>query len=88
MLATADNGVSFAGFNNADNISTAKFENDERVNETGNVFASLGGYFGGICVMDVSGNLGCTGAKNAVVPVDSGARKVALYAEESPEELV
>jgi hypothetical protein len=33
----------------------------------------------------VSGDLFCTGSKSAVVPVDGGARKVALYAVESPE---
>ena len=36
-------------------------------------------------MIDVSGNLSCTGTKSAVVPVDGGARKVALYAVESPE---
>jgi hypothetical protein len=40
---------------------------------------------GGRCVMDTSGNLACTGSKSAVVPVDGGAHKVALYAIEGPE---
>jgi hypothetical protein len=40
---------------------------------------------GGRCVMDTSGNLACTGSKSAVVPVDGGTRKVALYAIEGPE---
>ena len=35
--------------------------------------------------MDVSGNLGCTGSKSAVVPVDAGSRMVALYAVEAPD---
>ena len=35
--------------------------------------------------MDTDGNLSCTGSKSAVVPVDGGSRKVALYAEEAPE---
>jgi len=39
----------------------------------------------GSCVMDTSGNLACTGSKSAVVPVDGGAHKVALYAIEGPE---
>jgi len=38
-----------------------------------------------LCTMDTSGNLGCTGSKSAVVPVDGGSRKVALYAIEGPE---
>jgi hypothetical protein len=39
---------------------------------------------GGFCQVDPSGNLGCTGTKNAVVPIDSGKRKVAMSAIESP----
>jgi hypothetical protein len=35
--------------------------------------------------MDVGGNLQCSGSKSAVVPVDGGARTVALYAVEAPE---
>jgi hypothetical protein len=85
VLATADFGIAFAGYNDAENISTAKFENDETTDGVGNILATHGGHFGGICVMDVSGNLGCTGSKSAVVPVDGGTRKVALYAVEAPE---
>jgi hypothetical protein len=35
--------------------------------------------------MDYFGDLQCTGSKSAVVPVDGGQRKVALYAIESPK---
>ena len=35
--------------------------------------------------MDTSGDLSCSGSKSAVVPVDGGSRKVALYAVEAPE---
>ncbi|MGA3106376.1 MAG: hypothetical protein ABSD53_17995 [Terriglobales bacterium] len=50
-------------------------------------YSFLGGNPGltSYCFMDVGGNLGCSGSKSAVVPVDGGARKVALYAVESPE---
>jgi hypothetical protein len=85
VLASADFGIAFAGYNDAENISTAKFQNDESTDESGNILATHGGHFGGICVMDVAGNLGCTGSKSAVVPVDGGTRKVALYAVEAPE---
>ena len=85
VLATADFGIAIAGYNNAENISTAKFQNDESTDEVGNVLATRGGHFGGICVMDVGGNLGCNGSKSAVVPVDGGSRQVALYAVEAPE---
>ena len=37
------------------------------------------------CSVDIHGNLECTGSKSAVVPVDGGSRKVALYAMEAPE---
>jgi hypothetical protein len=37
------------------------------------------------CAVDSSGDLSCTGTKNAVVPVDGGARRVALSAIESPQ---
>src|ERR1022692_1544937 len=85
VLATADFGIAIAAYNNAENISTAKFQNDENTDETGNILATHGGHFDGICVIDVGGNLGCNGSKSAVVPVDGGTRKVALYAVEAPE---
>jgi hypothetical protein len=85
VLATADFGIAIAAYNNAENISTAKFENDENTDGSGNILATHGGHFGGICVIDVGGNLGCNGSKSAVVPVDGGTRKVALYAVEAPE---
>ena len=37
------------------------------------------------CEIDQHANLSCTGTKNAIVPVDGGARTVALSAIESPE---
>jgi hypothetical protein len=37
------------------------------------------------CFVDGSGNLDCTGAKNAVVPVDGGKRTVAMSAIEAPQ---
>ena len=40
---------------------------------------------GGFCNVDNNGNLNCTGAKNAVVPIDGGKRTVAMSAIESPK---
>jgi hypothetical protein len=37
------------------------------------------------CDIDHSGNLNCTGTKNAVVPIDGGKRTVAMSAIESPQ---
>jgi hypothetical protein len=40
---------------------------------------------GGSCDVDSNGNLNCTGSKNAIVPIDSGARTVAMSAIEAPQ---
>jgi len=45
----------------------------------------LGFSINGSCIIDGKADLMCTGSKSAVVPVDAGARKVALYAVESPQ---
>jgi len=37
------------------------------------------------CYVDASGDLNCTGTKNAVVPIDGGARIVAMSAIEAPQ---
>jgi len=37
------------------------------------------------CAVDITGDLTCSGSKSAVVPVNGGARRVALYAVEAPE---
>jgi hypothetical protein len=39
----------------------------------------------GNCIIDAYGSLGCTGNKNALVPVDGGKRIVAMSAMESPQ---
>ncbi len=43
-------------------------------------FGSGGGY----CYISPSGDIDCSGSKNAVVPIDGGKRKVAMSAIESP----
>jgi hypothetical protein len=53
--------------------------------EAGTVLYATGGQFGGVCTIDGLGDLQCTGSKSAVVPVDNGTRKVALYAVEAPQ---
>jgi hypothetical protein len=54
-------------------------------NKTEAFWAGGGGTKFGVCIIDTSGNLLCSGSKSAVVPVDRGAHRVALYAVESPE---
>jgi hypothetical protein len=83
VVGTVDNG--WAGYfeNNssdgditlgaqADNGSSEPFYAGNTANET-------------YCDVDASGNLNCSGSKNAVVPVDGGKRIVAMSAIESPK---
>ena len=58
--------------------------NDAPANDA-SVFAMSVGGVAGYCEIDGHGNLGCSGSKSAVVPVDGGSREVALYAVEAPE---
>jgi hypothetical protein len=51
----------------------------------GVVLYATGSGFGGLCTIDTLGDLQCYGSKSAVVPVDNGTRKVALYAVEAPQ---
>jgi hypothetical protein len=87
VLGSADTGPAIYGINNingAFDVSTAFFMNTST--SSGDlVLSTLGATFNGYCNIDVNGNLGCSGTRSAVVPVDGGARKVALYAVESPE---
>ena len=85
LVGTNDNGIAVEAVNNADNIATADFENNEHTDFQGPVVISHGTGYDGTCLMDVSGNLECTGSKSAVVPVDAGSRMVALYAVEAPD---
>jgi hypothetical protein len=85
VVGSADNGIGVAGYNKAPSIATADFQNDETTRIDTPVLVTRGGHFDGFCLIDVSGNLACIGTKSAVVPVDGGARKVALYAVEAPE---
>ena len=83
-LTTVDNGWSLVSYSNSA-YSTVYLENEESGNANSLVLETVGGNFGGVCTVDVSGNLYCSGSKSAVVPVDGGAKKVALYAIEAPE---
>ena len=85
VVATNDGGIAIAAFNKAENLTTAKFQNDEDIDETAPVLQAKGKAFDGICILDVTGSLICNGNVNAVVPVDDGARQVALSAIAAPE---
>jgi hypothetical protein len=85
VTGTADDAVGVLGVNNAPNLAAGEFENEETDSHIAPVILTHNSEYHGQCIMDVSGNLSCTGSKSAVVPVDGGSRKVALYAVEAPE---
>jgi len=85
VLGSTDEGDGIVGFNSSEPFATGYFENDESASATAPVLVTVGGNIGGACMFDVSGDMYCSGSKSAVVPVDNGARKVALYAVESPK---
>jgi hypothetical protein len=85
VFGSADDANAFTGANNSEGGATAVFWNVETTNSTSPILTTNNNTFGGQCTIDVSGNIGCMGANSAVVPVDGGARKVALYAVEAPE---
>jgi hypothetical protein len=80
VLGTVDDG--FAGFfvnNGSEDTLVAWAESS-----SGSPFFAGNLANGTNCSINSSGDLSCTGSKNAVVPVDGGARTVALSAIESP----
>jgi len=82
LLGTADDN--FAGYfeNNSPGWTTVEAVND---NSSGLSFFAFNSATGQGCWVDSAGNLNCTGAKHALVPIDGGQRKVALAAIESPK---
>ena len=85
VVGTADDAVGVLGLNDAPNLAAGEFENDEIDSHIAPVVLAHNAEYHGLCTMDVSGNLTCTGSKSAAVPVDGGSRMVALYAVEAPE---
>jgi hypothetical protein len=83
VLGTADSGFGGVFANESVDFSAIFAINLEGSNSETSVFEASG--FKGDCLIDVSGDLFCSGSKSAVVPVDGGSRKVALYAIEGPE---
>jgi hypothetical protein len=62
---------------------TLYVENDDS-NPDSVVLATLGGAFEGVCIIEVSGNLTCSGAVSGVVKT-SDSRQVAVYSVQSSE---
>ena len=85
VLGTADAGVAGAFLNTNSTGVTAALVAANLTDTSGLIFEAYGGPDVNSCIVDTNGSLECTGSKSAVVAVDSGARKVALYAVEAPE---
>jgi hypothetical protein len=82
VMGTIDAGI--AGLF-ANNSSVDEAQEALNYNSTGFSFVAYNTFTASGCTVDQNGNLNCTGAKNAIVPIDGGARKVALSAIESPK---
>jgi hypothetical protein len=86
VLATADQGYGMVAVNNSgigDSVANPALLAWDFTSTFG--YGLIAGGNSGTCAVDNSGDLTCSGSKSAVVPVDGGSRKVALYAVEAPE---
>ncbi|MGA8502587.1 MAG: hypothetical protein WB683_13630 [Candidatus Sulfotelmatobacter sp.] len=83
MAGTADNDYAGYFLNDSGEVPTLLLSNGGS-GGTGAVVLVAEGQSGS-CSMGVSGDLGCTGKVITAADVDSGARKVALYSMQSPE---
>jgi len=84
VLGTADQGAGGAFLNTGlGDLEPALVGFNLGSNLTGPVFQTFGA--AGACSIYANGSLACDGSKSAVVPVDGGTRRVALYAVEAPE---
>ena len=82
VIGTADDGYAGSFTNNTPYYVSLVAENN---NTGGAPFLAGNNANGSYCYVDSSGNLTCTGTKNAVVALDGGKRKVAMSAIESPQ---
>jgi hypothetical protein len=89
LLASADDNAAIWAFNNSKSWSTAELVNDAgggTVNDDGKpapVLRASG--LTGDCLLNGAGDSICTGAHKTAVPVDGGARQVAMYAVHAAE---
>jgi hypothetical protein len=82
LLATADNMAAGMFFNNTSDSQGYTLQATNM--NSGPSFIATNGNGSG-CNIDGNGDINCSGSKNAVVPIDGGAHKVALSAIESPK---
>lgn len=82
VVGTADEGFAGIFINNSSNAAPTLAASS--ANSAAMPFIAENDASGGFCNVDTKGNLNCSGSKNAVVPVDSGKRIIAMSAIESP----
>jgi hypothetical protein len=87
ILGTADDEPAgwFVDNSNDVDFGTVFVENFTTSSPTVPVFTAFGEGFTGICTFNAGGDLSCTGSQSAIVPVDGGSHKVAVYAIEGSE---
>jgi hypothetical protein len=83
VLGTTDNGTAGYFINNSDSEPTLRLTNTGTGGTGANVLVAVGA--SGSCSMNTSGDMGCTGKVSTAADVEGGARKVALYSVQSPE---
>jgi hypothetical protein len=87
VLATADNNIAGVFQNDTPNENgqpTLVVANLASSPSTAQVLEAVGGA-GNSCIIDIDGDLTCTGKLSGSVNLDGGARKVALYSMQSPD---
>jgi len=85
LVATSDLNAVVA-YNNNSTAATIYGENDTTSVSSLLFYATAPKVTGSpVCYINAHADLVCSGSKSAVVPVDNGTRKVALYAVEAPE---
>jgi hypothetical protein len=89
VLATSDNYFAFQGINNTDGYATMFLRNYTTDTTFGTLLTAFdaagNGGTGGVCTIDVNGNISCSGFFYGGVLVDGGSRRVALPAIQSAE---
>lgn len=85
VLGTADENTAGFFMNNSSLAVSLYLQNNAKSQADALVLQTFGSTYKGICTIDVSGNLTCSGSIEESVPVDSGARNVAFYSLQSTE---
>lgn len=87
MVATSsqNNGIVAITADSANQFNVGAFLDNQNNNPGDVVMQTFGETVGGACTITTAGALACTGPNSAIVQVDNGTRKVALYAMESPQ---